>query len=115
MKFELSAPELDRLYKSTVALRLMDITAPHPPYPAERRGAVVRADRARLLYVRCGLVVRQFTWYDERTPQAPAADSEWGRLLAVYRDVQRVIAGRAEVLALTPLPSQLDDPLREVR
>ena len=112
MKFDLSPAELDRLFQATVDARVMDVTTPHPPYPAGRVGAVVRAGREQLLYVRCGIVVRQFTWYAERAPKAPGADSEWGRLFAVYRDVQRALASRTEVRALTPIPAMFDDALR---
>ena len=112
MKFDFSAQELDRLYEATVAARLMDIAAPHPPYPLERRGAPVRADRRQVVFVRCGIVVRQFTWYAERAPRTPSSDSEWGRLLAVYHEVQRALRSRAEVRALTPVPAIFDDALR---
>jgi len=115
MKFDLTEAELDRIYETTVKARLLDLDVPHPPYPDASRGAVVRVDRASVLYVRCGIVVRQFTWYPDRAPKSPTAESSWGRLMAAFREVQRVIANRTEVLALTPLPSQLDDPLRAVR
>jgi hypothetical protein len=115
MKFGLTDAELDRIYEATVKARLLDLDAPHPPYPDASRGAVVRVDRASVLYVRCGVVVRQFTWYAARGPRSPDANSAWGRLSAAFREVQLVIANQAEVLALTPLPGQLDDPLSTMR
>jgi hypothetical protein len=115
MKFSLSDVELDRLYEAAVRARLFDLNAPHPSYPKARAGALVRADRRQLLFVRCGIEIRQFAWYASRAPAAPAAGSEWRRLSDFYRQVQEVIAGRAETQALTPIPTALDDPLRDVR
>jgi hypothetical protein len=93
----------------------LDLGTPHPPYPTASLGATVRLDRASVLFVRCGVEIRQFRWYEARAPRAPASDSEWGRLIGVYHEVQRVLASRPEVLALTPLPAALDDPLRDAR
>lgn len=114
-KLELSAGELDRLYETSVAARLFEIETPHPPYPAATAEAIVRADRACELSVRCGVEIRLFRWYQARAARGAAADSPWGRLESVYRAVQRTIADRPEVLALTPIPLDLDDPLRESR
>jgi len=112
VKLALSEVAMDSLYEGTVTAGLMDLSAPHPAYPRERALAVVRTDRPCVLYVRCGIEVRQFTWYEARAPRDPDPNSEWGRLVRLYRDVQRRLTSTAALRALPPLPSVLDDPLR---
>ena len=112
-KFTVSATELGRIYQATVGARLFDLPGPHPAYPLARLGTPVRADRACKLYVRCGTTVRQFSWHPERAPRDAAPDSDWGRLMGVYRGVQRLLANRPELATLTLLPAALDDPLRD--
>ena len=112
-KFALDDAELDRIYEVTVAARLMEIDAPHPPYPDATRGAAVRADCAALLYVRCGGDVRQFSWYGERAPSDSGPGTPWNRLNAVYHAVQKLLSERAEVRSLRRVPPEFADALRD--
>lgn len=115
LSLRLSEAELDALYEDTVSTRLMDVGTPHPDYPRNLASALVRTDRPSSLFIRCGIEVRQFTWYGLRAPRKPDATSEWGRLIAVYRRVQQTLAGQSELRVLSPLPSELDDPIRDGR
>jgi hypothetical protein len=90
----LTSSELDAVYEKTVRARLFDIPQRHPEYPEATRNAIVRADRARLLYFQCGDRYRTYSWYDERAPRDPEAGSEWARLLDVYAYVTTVPARR---------------------
>lgn len=115
IKFVLAAAEVDRLYEATVRVRLMDLATPHPAYPQATAAATVRTDRPSVLFVRCGIEVRQFRWYAARAPKAPPEASEWGCLEGVFREVQHVLKARPEVAALWPIPAVFDDPLRDTR